>query len=142
MKIIPCTYKTACEFVNRHHRHHIASPGCKFCLGLMDNNRLCGVAICGRPVSRYLDDGFTIEINRLCTDGTRNACSMLYGACCRVAKAMGYKKKQLHIFSKAKTAQVLKQAILLVMGKLAELIGLASEKTNNYLLLKTAHLKK
>lgn len=92
MNIIPCTYKTACEFVNQHHRHHIASPGCKFCLGLMKDNKLCGVAICGRPVSRYLDNGFTLEINRLCTDGTRNACSMLYGACCRVAKAMGYKK--------------------------------------------------
>lgn len=51
-----------------------------------------GVAVCGRPVSRYLDDGRTLEINRLCTDGTKNACSMLYGGCCRVAKAMGYKK--------------------------------------------------
>lgn len=92
MRIIPCTYKTACEFVNQHHRHHIASQGCKFCLGLVNDNKLCGVAICGRPVSRHLDNGFTLEINRLCTDGTRNACSMLYGACCRVAKAMGYKK--------------------------------------------------
>lgn len=92
IQIIPCTYKAACEFVNKNHRHHIASQGCKFCLGLMKDNKLCGVAICGRPVSRYLDDGFTLEINRLCTDGTRNACSMLYGACCRVAKAMGYKK--------------------------------------------------
>lgn len=92
MNIIPCTYKAACDFVNQHHRHHIASQGCKFCLGLMNDNKLCGVAICGRPVSRHLDDGFTLEINRLCTDGTGNACSMLYGACCRVAKAMGYKK--------------------------------------------------
>lgn len=58
----------------------------------MRDTKLCGVAICGRPVSRHLDNGFTLEINRLCTDGTRNACSMLYGACCRVAKAMGYKK--------------------------------------------------
>ena len=53
---------------------------------------MIGCAVCGRPVSRYLDDGITCEINRLCTDGTRNACSMLYGACCRVAKEMGYKK--------------------------------------------------
>lgn len=53
---------------------------------------MVGVAVCGRPVSRYLDDGLTCEINRLCTDGTRNACSMLYGACCRVAKAMGYNR--------------------------------------------------
>lgn len=53
---------------------------------------MVGVAICGRPVSRHLDDGVTCEINRVCTDGTRNACSMLYGACCRVAKEMGYEK--------------------------------------------------
>ena len=53
---------------------------------------MVGCAVCGRPVSRYLDDGLTCEINRLCTDGTPNACSMLYGASCRVAKAMGYKK--------------------------------------------------
>ena len=53
---------------------------------------IVGVAVCGRPVSRKLDDGFTVEINRLCTDGTYNACSFLYGACCRVAKEMGYKK--------------------------------------------------
>lgn len=52
---------------------------------------MIGCAVCGRPVSRKLDDGFTCEINRLCTDGTYNACSMLYGACCRVAKNMGYK---------------------------------------------------
>ena len=51
-----------------------------------------GVAICGRPVSRHLDDGLTLEINRLCTDGTRNACSILYGACARIAKNMGYKR--------------------------------------------------
>lgn len=92
MKIIPITYKIAADFVNSYHRHHNASIGCKFCLGLMNNDTLCGVAICGRPVSRHFDDGFTLEINRVCTDGTKNACSMLYGACCRVARAMGYQK--------------------------------------------------
>ena len=51
-----------------------------------------GVAIVGRPVSRYLDDSWTLEVNRLCTDGTRNACSMLYAAAWRTARAMGYHK--------------------------------------------------
>ena len=51
---------------------------------------LVGVATCGRPVGRHFDDGITCEITRVCTDGTRNACSMLYGACCRIAKEMGY----------------------------------------------------
>jgi len=53
---------------------------------------LAGVAIVGRPVSRYLDDGLTLEVTRLCTDGTKNACSFLYGAAWRAAKALGYKK--------------------------------------------------
>jgi hypothetical protein len=53
---------------------------------------LCGVAICGRPVSRHLDNGLILEVNRLCTDGTYNACSKLYSACKRIAKEMGYDK--------------------------------------------------
>lgn len=92
MKIIPITLKTANDFVTENHRHHKACRGCKFCLGLSNDGKLVGVAICGRPVSRYLDDGFTLEINRLCTDGTFNACSKLYAACIKVAKAMGYEK--------------------------------------------------
>lgn len=92
MEIRPITLKEANDFVEKNHRHHKATVGHKFSISLYDNDKLVGVAICGRPVSRYLDNGTTCEINRLCTDGTRNACSMLYGACCRVAKEMGYKK--------------------------------------------------
>lgn len=92
MEIIPITYKQASDFVNENHRHHSASQGCKFCIGLQKQDKLIGVAMCGRPVARKLDDGFTLEINRVCTLGDKNACSMLYGACCRIAKAMGYKK--------------------------------------------------
>ena len=62
------------------------------CVPLLSVATLIGCAVCGRPVSRYLDDGFTCEINRLCTNGAKNACSMLCGACCRIAKAMGYKR--------------------------------------------------
>ena len=91
-RIKPITFATACEFIKTHHRHHRPTVGCKFCIGLFDYNKMVGCAVCGRPVSRYLDDGLTCEINRLCTDGTKNACSMLYGASCRVAKEMGYKK--------------------------------------------------
>lgn len=92
MEIRPITFRTASAYINEHHRHHSATAGCKFCIGVFDDDRMCGVAVCGRPVSRHLDDGLTCEINRVCTDGTRNACSMLYGASCRIAKAMGYKK--------------------------------------------------
>ncbi len=92
MEIRPITFKQASEFINKYHRHHGATVGHKFSVGCYDKDVLVGVAVCGRPVSRYLDNGFTCEINRLCTDGTKNACSMLYGACCRIAKEMGYKK--------------------------------------------------
>lgn len=92
MVIRPITYKTAKEFINTNHRHHNASIGCKFCIGLFEDDVMIGCAMCGRPVSRYLDNGLTLEINRLCTNGRKNACSMLYGACCRIAKEMGYEK--------------------------------------------------
>ena len=91
MEIRPITFRTACDFISQHHRHHKPTVGCKFCIGLYEADEMVGCAVCGRPVSRHLDDGFTCEINRLCTDGTKNACSMLYGAYCRTAKAMGYK---------------------------------------------------
>jgi hypothetical protein len=97
MEIRPITWKQANEYVKANHRHHGTTTGCRFCLGVYEGEELHGVAICGRPVSRMLDDGRTIEINRLCTDGTRNACSMLYGACTRVAKAMGYRKAITYI---------------------------------------------
>lgn len=93
MKIAPITFKEASSYINQYHRHHKATIGCKFCISVVDDNgQLRGVAVCGRPVSRHLDDGETLEINRVCTDGARNACSMLYGACCRIAKEMGYRK--------------------------------------------------
>lgn len=92
LRVRPCTLKTANEFVRLYHRHHKPTVGHKFSISCYDGERLCGVAICGRPVSRHLDNGLTLEINRLCTDGTYNACSILYGACARIAKDMGYKK--------------------------------------------------
>lgn len=92
MEIRPITLKEASNFINSYHRHHKATVGHKFSVGLYEGDKLIGCAVCGRPVSRFLDDGLTCEINRLCTDGTRNACSMLYGACCRIAKEMGYRK--------------------------------------------------
>ena len=93
MHIAPITFREASEYINQYHRHHNATVGCKFCISVVDDDgQIHGVAVCGRPVSRKLDDGLTLEINRVCTDGARNACSMLYGACVRIAKAMGYKK--------------------------------------------------
>jgi hypothetical protein len=92
LEIVPISLREACAFVAEHHRHHKPPRGHKFAVAVADGDRLCGVAIVGRPVSRHLDDGATLEVTRCCTDGTRNACSILYGAAWRAARAMGYRR--------------------------------------------------
>ena len=92
IQLCPIDLEAANIFVKSLHRHHNPVPGCRFCVAVTDGVAIRGVAIVGRPVSRFLDDGKTIEVNRVCTDGVRNGCSMLYGACARAAKAMGYSK--------------------------------------------------
>ena len=92
LKIKPCHLRAAREYVGQHHRHSIPPVGGKFAVACYDGDTLCGVAICGRPVSRHLDNGLTLEILRCCTDGTHNACSKLYGACCRIGFDMGYER--------------------------------------------------
>lgn len=91
IRVRPCALKEANEYVKQYHRHHKPTAGHKFSIKVVnENNETLGVAICGRPVARHYDDGVTLEINRLCTNGAYNACSMLYGACARIAKDMGY----------------------------------------------------
>ena len=92
LSLVPVTLKEANEFVSRHHRHHKPVPGHKWSVGITDGVTVRGVAIVGRPVARMADDGATLEVNRCCTDGVTNGCSMLYGAAWRAAKAMGYRK--------------------------------------------------
>lgn len=91
LEIRPINFAEAQAFVRDHHRHNKPPVGHKYSIAVYDGDRLCGVAMVGRPVGRYLDDGETLEVNRCCTDGTRNACSILYGAAWRAAKALGYK---------------------------------------------------
>ena len=92
MNIRPISLKVAQEFVRQHHRHNKPPVGHKFSVGLFNGEQLLGVAVAGRPVARALDDGLTLEVTRTCTDGTRNANSMLYGAIVRAAIALGYAK--------------------------------------------------
>ena len=92
IRLVPTTLREANAFVKAHHRHHKPVTGHKFSIGCEVEGRLVGVVIAGRPVSRYLDDGLTLEVNRLCTTGEKNVCSMLYAAAARAAKAMGYRK--------------------------------------------------
>ena len=93
MRIVPITLKAAQEFVKEHHRHNKPPVGHKFSVGLeTDWGLLIGVACAGRPVAWMLDNGLTLEVNRTCTLGDKNANSMLYGAVWRAAKAMGYRR--------------------------------------------------
>lgn len=92
MIIVPITFRRACDFVRQLHRHNKPPAGHKFIIGLEVDGILVGVAMAGRPISRHFDDGLTLEVNRTCTDGTRNANSMLYGAVRRAAWGMGYKR--------------------------------------------------
>jgi len=86
-------------YVAQHHRHHKPVKGHIFSIGVVFGGRIAGVAIVGRPVSRMRDDGETAEVTRLCTDGTRNACSFLYGACARAAFALGFKRIGTYILA-------------------------------------------
>jgi hypothetical protein len=90
LRIVPVRFRDAAAFVESHHRHHRAPVGHLFSIGAAAGDELVGVAMVGRPVARHYDDGHTVEVIRTATDGTDNANSMLYGACWRAAKALGY----------------------------------------------------
>lgn len=92
LEIRPITLRAANAYVSQHHRHNQPTNGHKFSVSVWDGDKMCGVAIAGQPIARKLDDGLTIEIRRVCTDGTRNACSILYAACAKAARAMGYRR--------------------------------------------------
>lgn len=90
LRAVPIGLDEANAFVREHHRHHRPVVGHKFSIGCAEGDKIVGVVIIGRPVSRHRDDGVTLEVTRLCSDGTRNACSFLYGAAARAAFALGY----------------------------------------------------
>lgn len=93
LAIVPCSVADAKVIVKRLHRHHDPPLGGLFALGVVDESgTLRGVAIVGRPVARKLDDGWTCEVTRVATDGCPNACSALYGAAWRAARALGWRR--------------------------------------------------
>ena len=91
--IVPCTFSEASAFITEWHRHHRPPVGHKFSVALADEaGKVRGVATVGRPISRRLDDEWTLEVTLVATDGCANATSALYGACRRAAWAMGYRR--------------------------------------------------
>jgi hypothetical protein len=99
MSLVPLDLGEANAFVALHHRHHGPVVGHKFSLGAVKGDKIVGVAIVGRPVARARDNGLTLEVTRLATDGTRNACSFLYGACARACFALGYQRIGTYILA-------------------------------------------
>lgn len=86
LRTVPITLSEANSFVGTFHRHHGTTTGHKLSTGVVDGTgELRGVAIMSRPVARMIDHRQVIEVVRVATDGAKNACSALYGACCRIA---------------------------------------------------------
>lgn len=99
----PIELRDANAFIEKHHRHHKKVQGHRFSIACYRYNKkrkkfkLCGVAICGRPVSSKIDPLKVLDVTRLCTDGTYNVCSVLYSSAARAAKNIGYETIQTYI---------------------------------------------
>ena len=107
LELQPITFREACHFVEMFHSHHLPPQGYKFAIAVNDGERVVGVVIAGRPVSRFLDDNWTLEVTRCCTDGsTKNVASKLYAAVVRAAKAMGYKRVITYTLAEEKGTSV------------------------------------
>lgn len=91
LKLMPISLRQANEYITANHRHHGPAQGHKFSVAVIDEaGEIRGVGIAGRPVSRVLDAKGYLEVIRVATDGSRNACSMIYGSLRRAGVALGY----------------------------------------------------
>ena len=100
LELRPITRDQAHAYIKDKHRHRGAPVGELWRHAVHDGDGvLVGVACVGRPVARALDDGLTCEVTRLCTDGTQNACSILYAASKRAAEAKGFRRGLTYILA-------------------------------------------
>ena len=90
LKVVPLTLDQLNAFVTEHHRHHKRVQGHRFSLGVERSGVLVGACSVGRPVARNTEQYRIAEVTRLVTDGSKNACSILYAAAARACKAMGF----------------------------------------------------
>lgn len=116
LELQPITYKEACEFIRQYHRHHLPPHGWKFGIAVNDGDKIVGVITVGRPIARFNDNGWTLEVTRSCTDGTKNANSMLYATAWRATRALGYKRLITYIL-KEEPGTSLKAAGWKVIGE-------------------------
>lgn len=94
--LAPCTVKAALKFVREQHRHLPDLQGGLFAVRVIEQDSVfdgtwhtVGVGVCGNP-SRVWQHEAKLVISRVATTGAENACSMIYGALARAAKALGY----------------------------------------------------
>lgn len=101
LRLVPCSIKYAKMYVRHHHRHNPLVQGGLFALGCesVATGQLVGVAIIGRPVAQELQKQGYVEVTRVCTDGTRNACSFLIARARRAAVALGYDPKKFSTYT-------------------------------------------
>ena len=92
LRVVPISVQDAKPFVGKHHRHNNPPQSGMFAVALARGDEIVGVGIASRPVARALQDGQTLEITRVCTLGDPNACSMIYGALRKAARALGYRR--------------------------------------------------
>lgn len=116
LEVVPIALDEANAFVLALHRHHDPVTGHKFSIAVHDGDKIRGVAIIGRPVARHRQDGFTLEVTRVCTDGAKNACSMLYGAARRATFALGYRRLGTYLL-KGESGTSLKAAGWRLLGE-------------------------
>ena len=102
----PISLKEANKFINKYHRHNKGIQGYKFAIAVLENNVMIGVGVVGRPVARLLDDGWTAEITRVCTNGTKNLNSFIYSRLVKICKLMGYKKVITYTLAKESGASL------------------------------------
>lgn len=95
LRVRQCEFSEARAFIEARHRHNRRIVGHRFSVAVENESGVvCGVAVAGRPVAPKTNKRTTIEVLRLCTDGTPNACSFLYGRCAAVGRLLGYKRIQ------------------------------------------------
>jgi hypothetical protein len=99
LQVRPLPISRAKEVVGALHRHHRPPVGALFAIAAEVGGELVGCVMVGRPVARGLQDGFTAEVTRLATNGYPNACSFLYAAAWRAARALGYRRMVTYILA-------------------------------------------
>lgn len=116
--VIPLELREANEFIGRLHRHHKPVQGHRFSIGAVreDTKELVGVCTVGRPVARKTNPKEVLEITRMCTDGTYNACSFLYACAARIGKELGYISIQTFVLD-TETGSSLKASGYKLVGK-------------------------